>query len=194
MKITKSQLRKIIREAILREAADDMSMYDDITKAPLHMPPRPDKRTEFRSQADRDSEYNLGKEDSLAGREPQSSGKDYMRGYNEAQLGEGLLKELGFKTPDDIDADGVRHGTGSFKGYEYHPAYQGFTIMKTPDKPQPRGGTRRGEWKAHRVDYGRPVNFSQNSKEDLTKIIDRHVKMKRGYQGDFLEKQGKKNS
>ena len=102
---------------------------------------------------------------------------------------ESLLKELEFKTPDDIDADGVRHGTGSFKGYEYHPAYQGFTIMKTPDKPQPRGGTRRGEWKAHRVDYGRPVNFSQNSKEDLTKIIDRHVKMKRGYQGDFLEKQ-----
>ena len=106
---------------------------------------------------------------------------------------ESLLKELEFKTPDDIDADGVRHGTGSFEGYEYHPAYQGFTIMKTPDKPQPRGGTRRGEWKAHRVDYGRPYNFSQYSKEDLIKIIDRHVRMQRGYQGDFLEKQKREN-
>ena len=31
------------------------------------------------------------------------------------------------------------------------------------------------------------------SKEDLIKIIDRHVRMKRGYQGDFLEKQKKEN-
>ena len=37
MKVTKIQLRRIIREALLREA-DDMSVYDDITKAPLHMP------------------------------------------------------------------------------------------------------------------------------------------------------------
>ena len=106
---------------------------------------------------------------------------------------EGLLNELEFTIPDDIGEDGVRHGTGSFEGYEYHPAYQGFTIMKTPDKPQPRGGTRRGEWKAHRVDYGRPYNFSQYSKEDLIKIIDRHVRMQRGYQGDFLEQQKKEN-
>ena len=89
MKITKKQLRGIIREVLLREA-DDMSVYDDITKAPLHMPPRPDKRTEFRSQADRDGEYNLGREDSFAGMRPQSSGKDYMRGYNEAQADAGL--------------------------------------------------------------------------------------------------------
>jgi len=89
MKITKRQLRRIIRETLLREA-DDMSVYDDITKAPLHMPPRPDKHTEFRSQADRDGEYNLGREDSFAGMRPQSSGKDYMRGYNEAQMDAGL--------------------------------------------------------------------------------------------------------
>ena len=104
---------------------------------------------------------------------------------------ESLHKELEFKTPDYIDADVVRHGTGSFEGYEYHPAYQGFTIMKTPDRPGTRGTTRRGEWKAHRVDYGLPYNFSQYSKEDLIKIIDRHVRMQRGYQGDFLEKQKK---
>ena len=45
MNITKRQLRKIIREEkarLLREE-EDMSVYDDITKAPLHMPPRPDK-------------------------------------------------------------------------------------------------------------------------------------------------------
>ena len=89
MKITKRKLRRIIREALLREA-DDMSVYDDITKVPLHMPPRPDKHTEFRSQADRDGEYNLGREDSFAGIRPQSSGKDYMRGYNEAQADAGL--------------------------------------------------------------------------------------------------------
>ena len=91
MKITKRKLRRIIRETLLREA-DDMSVYDDITKVPLHLPPRPDKRAEFRSQADRDGEYNLGREDSLAGMKPQSSGKDYMRGYNEAQLDSDLPK------------------------------------------------------------------------------------------------------
>ena len=75
MKITMNRLRGIIREVLLREA-DDMSAYDDITKVPLHMPPRPDKHTEFRSQADREGEYNLGREDSFAGMRPQSSGKD----------------------------------------------------------------------------------------------------------------------
>lgn len=104
---------------------------------------------------------------------------------------ESMLNELEFTIPDDVDEDGVRHGTGSFEGYEYHPPYQGFNIMKTPDRPGTRGTTRRGEWKANRVDYGRSVNFSQYSKEDLIKIIDRHVRMKRGYQGDYLEKQKK---
>ncbi len=89
MNITKKQLRRVIREVLLREA-DDMSVYDDITKVPLHMPPRPDKHTEFRSQADREGEYNLGREDSFAGIRPQSSGKDYMQGYNEAQMDAGL--------------------------------------------------------------------------------------------------------
>jgi len=89
MRISKKQLRRIIRETLLREA-DDMSVYDDITKAPLHLPPRPDKHAEFRSQADRDGEYDLGREDSFAGMRPQSSGKDYMRGYNEAQMDAGL--------------------------------------------------------------------------------------------------------
>ena len=45
MKITKRQLKRIIREErarLLREE-EDMSMYDDITKAPLNLPPRPDK-------------------------------------------------------------------------------------------------------------------------------------------------------
>ena len=45
MKITKRQLRRIIREEkakLLREE-EDMSMYDDITKVPLNLPPRPDK-------------------------------------------------------------------------------------------------------------------------------------------------------
>ena len=90
MRITKRQLKKIIREAILIEADDDMSVYDDITKVPLHMPPRPDKHTEFRSQSDREGEYSLGREDSFAGMRPQSSGKDYMMGYNEAQADAGL--------------------------------------------------------------------------------------------------------
>ena len=45
MKITKRQLRRIIKEEkarLLREE-EDMSMYDDITKAPLNLPPRPGK-------------------------------------------------------------------------------------------------------------------------------------------------------
>ena len=45
MKITKRQLRRIIKEEkakLLREE-EDMSMYDDITKVPLNLPPRPDK-------------------------------------------------------------------------------------------------------------------------------------------------------
>ena len=45
MKITKRQLKRIIKEEkakLLREE-EDMSMYDDITKAPLNLPPRPDK-------------------------------------------------------------------------------------------------------------------------------------------------------
>ena len=45
MKITKRQLRRIIKEekAKLMREEEDMSMYDDITKAPLNLPPRPDK-------------------------------------------------------------------------------------------------------------------------------------------------------
>jgi len=42
MKITKRQLGRVVREALLREE-EDMSMYDDITKVPLNLPPKPDK-------------------------------------------------------------------------------------------------------------------------------------------------------
>ncbi len=47
MKITKRQLKRIIREEkqkLLREE-EDMSKYDDITKAPLHLPPNPGKQS-----------------------------------------------------------------------------------------------------------------------------------------------------
>lgn len=97
MKVTKIQLRRIIREALLREA-DDMSMYDDITKVKTHTP-QPDNHPKSSiTHDDRQGEYNLGREDSLAGMKPQSSSKDYMRGYNEAQLDSGLPKA---KTPSE---------------------------------------------------------------------------------------------
>ncbi len=89
MKITKNQLRRIIREALLREA-DDESMYDDITKVKTHTPQPDNHPKPSITHDDRQGEYNLGREDSFAGIRPQSSGKDYMRGYNEAQADAGL--------------------------------------------------------------------------------------------------------
>ena len=74
---------------LLREA-DDMSVYDDITKVKTHTP-QPDNHPKSSiTHDDRQGEYNLGREDSFAGMRPQSSGKDYMRGYNEAQMDAGL--------------------------------------------------------------------------------------------------------
>ena len=54
MKITKNQLRRIIKEEkakLLREE-EDMSMYDDITKVPLNLPPRPDKPSKAQAKID----------------------------------------------------------------------------------------------------------------------------------------------
>ena len=141
MKITKKQLRRIIREELLRET-DDMSKYDDITKVPLNLPPRPDKLTPFRSQADRDGEYNLGREDSFAGMRPQSSGKDYMRGYNEAQMDAGLPR---MQAPSDsgrgkkLDPSKLK---GAFAGkyYGQRGAGQGGMLRVGDLDKEPRRG------------------------------------------------------
>ena len=55
MKITKRKLRRIIREALLREA-DDMSVYDDITKVPLNLPPNPGKQSKAQANIVTDME------------------------------------------------------------------------------------------------------------------------------------------
>ena len=58
MKITKQQLKRIIREErarLLREE-EDMSMYDDITKAPLNLPPNPGKQSKAQANIVTDME------------------------------------------------------------------------------------------------------------------------------------------
>ena len=58
MKITKRQLRRIIKEEkakLLREE-EDMSMYDDITKAPLNLPPNPGKQSKAQANIVTDME------------------------------------------------------------------------------------------------------------------------------------------
>jgi len=119
MKTTKRQLRRIIREALLKEAADDMSMYDNITQAKTHTP-HPDNHSKPSiTHDDREGEYNLGREDSFAGIRPQSSGKEYMRGYNEAQMDAGLPK---MQAPSDsgrgkkLDPSKLK---GAFAGKHY---------------------------------------------------------------------------
>ena len=73
MKITKKQLRKIIREI----TAGSPTIGKPSTKGTDHL---------FTDT------YGLGREDSMAGMNPQSDDREYMRGYNEAQLDAGLPK------------------------------------------------------------------------------------------------------
>tara|TARA_B100001057_G_scaffold393840_1_gene402864 strand:+ start:591 stop:890 length:300 start_codon:yes stop_codon:yes gene_type:complete len=68
MKITKHQLRRIIREEksrLLREE-EDMSMYDDITKVPLNLPPNPGKQSKAQANIVTDMEVPVELIDELA--------------------------------------------------------------------------------------------------------------------------------
>ena len=71
MKITKKQLRRIIREAM----AGSPTIGKPSAKGTDHL---------FTDA------YSLGREDSLAGVRPQLPDGEYMRGYNEAQADAGL--------------------------------------------------------------------------------------------------------
>ena len=73
MKITKRQLRRILREV----TAGRPTIGKPSAKGTDHL---------FTDT------YGLGREDSLAGMNPQSDDQEYMRGYNEAQLDSGLPK------------------------------------------------------------------------------------------------------
>ena len=73
MKITRKQLSKVIREV----TAGSPTIGKPSDKGTDHL---------FTDT------YGLGREDSIAGINPQSNDKEYMRGYNEAQLDAGLPK------------------------------------------------------------------------------------------------------
>ena len=73
MIITKRQLRRIIREAM----AGSPTIGKPSAKGTDHL---------FTDT------YGLGREDSMAGMNPQSDDHEYMRGYNESQLDAGLPK------------------------------------------------------------------------------------------------------
>ena len=70
MKITKRQLRRIIREAMTPDIPDAMGAIG---------------HGKFQQTS-----YDLGREDSFAGIRPQLPDEDYMAGYNEAQMDAGL--------------------------------------------------------------------------------------------------------
>jgi hypothetical protein len=70
MKITKRQLRRIIREAVAPNIPDVMGAIG---------------HGKFQQTS-----YDLGREDSFAGIRPQLPDEDYMMGYNEAQTDAGL--------------------------------------------------------------------------------------------------------
>ena len=77
MKITRRQLRKIIREALSTEVPDI----------------RPHRKSSFQVRKEKElaaKMYDQGREDSLAKIRPQLPDEEYMRGYNEAQADAGL--------------------------------------------------------------------------------------------------------
>ena len=79
MKITKRQLREVIREALSTEVPDI----------------RPHRKSSFQVRKEKElatKMYDQGREDSLAGIRPQLPDEDYMMGYNEAQTDAGLPK------------------------------------------------------------------------------------------------------
>ena len=92
MKITKRQLRRIIKEAIdPKEFEEPLGGWAGDA---LHNDP------DYKHHTDTDASvggpdgevdsYDLGREDSLAGIRPQLPDEDYMMGYNEAQSDAGL--------------------------------------------------------------------------------------------------------
>jgi hypothetical protein len=82
MKITKRQLRRIIREAMVPPGTP-------FSKSPDYKHHTDTGASVGGPDGEVDS-YDLGREDSLAGIRPQLPDEDYMMGYNEAQVDAGL--------------------------------------------------------------------------------------------------------
>lgn len=94
MKITKRQLRKIIREAVINEALPPhlKKHFNKDGSAKVHNPMGYEVKdvTPAGYGPDEVDSYDLGREDSFAGIRPQLPDEDYMMGYNEAQADAGL--------------------------------------------------------------------------------------------------------
>ncbi len=96
MKITKRQLRRIIREAVINEALPPhlKKHFNKDGSAKVHNPMGYEIKdvTPAGYGPDEISMYDQGREDSFAGIRPQFPDEDYMMGYNEAQADAGLPK------------------------------------------------------------------------------------------------------
>jgi len=92
MKITKRQLRRIIREAIdPRELEEPTGGWiGDALKNDPDFKHASDSDASVGGPGGEVDSYDLGREDSLAGIRPQLPDEDYMMGYNEAQADAGL--------------------------------------------------------------------------------------------------------
>ena len=160
MKITKRQLRRIIKEA----------QWGNFTggAAPLDMPMRdsgPVPKDQLRKMADIFmNDMGMSPEEVLEKPEFVEQGITDLKQLEENKvkitkrqlrriIREGLLKEA----PDEDNS------------------YEGFTIRQEPD----------GTWLGFRTDHGRPHRYPNHpTKESLFKVIDRHVQRAMGYQGD----------
>jgi len=90
MRITKTQLRRIIRESLNEALPPHLQKHFRSDGSSVSDPEWEDVTpSEYGPDGEVDS-YDLGREDSFAGIRPQLPDEDYMVGYNEAQADAGL--------------------------------------------------------------------------------------------------------
>jgi len=90
MKITKRQLRRIIRESLNEALPPHLQKHFRSDGSSVRDPEWEDVTPSGYGPDGEVDSYDLGREDSLAGIRPQLPDEDYMMGYNEAQADAGL--------------------------------------------------------------------------------------------------------
>lgn len=90
MKITKRQLRRIIRESLNEVLPSHLQKHFRSDGSSVKDPEWEDVTPSGYGPPGEVDGYDLGREDSLAGIRPQLPDEDYMMGYNEAQTDAGL--------------------------------------------------------------------------------------------------------
>ena len=90
MKVTKRQLKRIIRESLNEALPPHLQKHFRSDGSSVRDPEWEDVTPSGYGPDGEVDSYDLGREDSLAGIRPQLPDEDYMMGYNEAQADAGL--------------------------------------------------------------------------------------------------------